>query len=220
MRPAFALLAAFLLAGCFGRDAGPGGEGGAGAPAPWLFGDRWTYRLQLGCGEARDEWVVQGTTDLEGRTLVQVRSITTGCLEADEIGSFDARTLALRHVQTGDIRVTFDPAEVWLLPAQDRTYAVRKTVDAGEGTVEERATYTIDHIGPETIETDAGNFAAERFEVVRTVLLPGASRETRSTYWWSAVAMNVVRQDSSGETVRSLVEYRLADGSRTVPGAP
>ena len=218
-RTVAALLAALILAGC--AFPGDGTVDDEGAPAhAWLPGDRWSYRLALSDGPATDEWTVLGGASFGDTPVLQVQSTTVRASGASssEVGSFDARTLALRHVEGDGLVLDFDPAEVWLLPAEDRTYTSQVTETRPQGQRTARIAYTVTYEGEDSIDTEAGFFSAERFTVRRTTLLEGGSREETSTYWWAPVAMNVVRQDSGGVTVKTLTSYALVDGPRTVPG--
>lgn len=217
MRWAVLLLLALLLAGCSGREVPPAAEDAA--PSPWLAGDRWAYRLALVDGDATDDWTVLGPALFGDQAVIQVASTTTRQRgTSSEVGSFDARTLALRHVEGDGLVLDFDPAEVWLLPVGDRTYETTITETRPQGQRTARASYTVTHEGQDVVETGAGVFSAERFTVRKTTFMDGGSREEASTYWWSPAAMNVVRQDSGGTTVKTLTSYSLVDGPRSVPG--
>lgn len=216
MRSVLPLALVALLAGCSTPGEAPEGTGDA---HPWLPGDRWTYRLTLSDGPATDDWRVLGPAVLDGRAVLQVASTTVRSQgSSSEVGSFDARTLALRHVDAEDLVLDFDPAEVWLVPAADRTYTTQVSEARPEGTRTARVSYTVTHEGQDVIDTEAGVFSAERFTVRKTTFTDTGSREESSVYWWAPVAVNVVRQDAGGVTVRTLTGYELMEGTRTVPG--
>lgn len=211
------LLLLVLLAGCADRDAAP--ADGDATPRPWLRGDAWSYRLALSDGDATDDWRVLGVAVFGGVEVIEVASVTARQRgTSSEVGSFDARTLALRHVDAEGLTLDFDPAEVWLMPPEDRSYQTRVTETRPEGVRTARVAYAVVHEGEDVIDTEAGTFAAERFTVRKTTLGAAGSREETSTYWWSPVVANVVRQDVGGQTVRTLTSYALVDGPRTVPG--
>lgn len=206
-----------LLAGCADEQTPSGDD--AGPALAWLEGDRWSYRLSLSDGSATDDWTVLGPAVVNGHDVVQVASTTVRQRgTSSEVGSFDARTLALRHVDGDGITLDFDPAEVWLMPPEDRSYQTQITEARPAGTRTARASYTIVHEGEDVIDTEAGVFSADRFLVRKTTFTDAGSREEVSTYWWSPAVANVVRQDVSGATVRTLTSYELVDGTRAVPG--
>lgn len=208
------VLAAALLAGCAGDDAVPQ-EGG---PA-WLPGDRWTYRLDLGGAPLADTWTVLGPGEVDGRAVLDVESVTRGPgVDARDVGSFDAATLALVRVVTADATIAYDPSDVQLLPPADRAASSLQRETRGGTVVETRVGHDVRYAGVESVATDAGTFAAHRFEVRETRHGPSGTAESASTYWWAPAAVNVVRHEAPDGTVyRTLVSYALAEGARTLP---
>ncbi|HLE95969.1 MAG TPA: hypothetical protein VI997_01245 [Candidatus Thermoplasmatota archaeon] len=211
------LAAAPLLAGCFGGDADDAAEGGPS----WLPGDRWTYRLDYRGTVLTDEWAVLGPAEARGRPVLEVASTTKGPgVDARDVGSFDAATLALVQVATPSSTVEYEPSEVQLLPAADRAYTSTQTETRDGRSATARVDYGVRYVGVESVGTDAGTFSAHRFEVRETRHRVDGTSEASSTYWWAPAVVNVVRHEAPDGTVyRMLTSYDLEDGPRTLPDA-